>query len=65
VGDLRWSRVILGLLMLIAGGIWFLQGIGLIGGSFMTGSVLWAIIGALVLIAGILLVREGFGRGRP
>jgi hypothetical protein len=40
-------------LMLLVGGVWFLQGMGVLPGSFMTGSVFWAVLGGLVALAGL------------
>jgi hypothetical protein len=55
----RWIAPVLGVLMLLIGGLWTLQGLGLVGGSFMTGSRLWLVIGLIVAVAGIgLLVRR-------
>jgi hypothetical protein len=34
---------------------WLGQGIGLIGGSFMSGDPLWALIGAVTLMAAAIL----------
>ena len=41
-----------------------LQGIGLIGGSAMTGSPLWAILGPIIALGGIALIVVG-SRSRP
>jgi hypothetical protein len=38
--------------MIIIGSVWFLQGIGILPGSFMTGQAFWAIMGAICLAAG-------------
>ena len=35
--------------------VWLGQGIGLIGGSFMTGQPFWAIVGAAMLAVAIVL----------
>ena len=43
----RIAVALLGLLLL-GGVVWMGQGVGLIGGSFMTGRVEWAVIGAVV-----------------
>jgi len=43
----------LGLVLLLAGTVFFFQGIGVIGGSFMTGSARWAVIGAVLDVAGV------------
>lgn len=47
---------IIGVLCLLAGCVWFLQGINVIPGSFMTGQTKWTIYGALTAIIGILLL---------
>jgi len=49
----------LGGILFAVGVVWFGQGIGLIGGSFMTGEAVWAVIGALCMVAGVYLVRVG------
>ncbi len=54
---------ILGVLIMLAGGVWFLQGINILPGSFMTGQIQWAIYGALAIGVGIALVV--FANRRP
>ena len=49
-------RLVVGVLMVIVGGVWFGQGIGAIGGSFMSGQEIWAIIGGAAVIFGLALV---------
>jgi len=44
---------ILGALLLLSGGIWFLQGVNILPGSFMTGDPQWAVNGAIVMAIGI------------
>jgi hypothetical protein len=44
-----------GILVLI-GAIWFLQGINILPGSFMTGQVQWAIYGGIAVAVGIALL---------
>jgi hypothetical protein len=55
-------RVLVGLgsVFLVVGVIWLGQGVGLIGGSFMTGEAVWAVIGGVCIVLGGLLVRAGF-----
>ena len=43
--------IVAGILML-TGGIWFFQGIGLLPGSVMTGQSRWALYGGLAFIVG-------------
>ena len=44
---------LLGFVLIAFGGIWFLQGINLLPGSFMTGQIRWAIYGGIAVAAGI------------
>lgn len=43
---------ILGVLIILVGVVWFLQGINVIGGSVMTGQSQWAIYGGIAVVAG-------------
>lgn len=53
---MRPGLSILGVVMIVVGAIWFLQGIRVVPGSFMTGSSFWAVAGALLGIMGIALL---------
>jgi hypothetical protein len=50
---MRIALTIVGILLLLSGGIWFLQGINVLPGSFMTGQKQWAVYGAILIVAGI------------
>jgi hypothetical protein len=50
------ARRIIGVVLVLIGSVWFFQGIGVIGGSFMTDSSTWVLIGALAVIAGVALI---------
>ena len=60
--DIR-GRWIAGVLVALAGVIWFLQGVGLVRGSFMTGSTLWMLIGAGCVVIGVAVAVTGRRRG--
>ena len=47
---------IAGILLVLMGGVWILQGINVLPGSFMTGQTKWAVIGAITAAIGIALV---------
>jgi len=53
---MRIVSTIVGVLCLLVGCIWFLQGINVLPGSFMTGQTKWAIYGALLVIVGIVVL---------
>jgi hypothetical protein len=44
---------IVGILLVLMGGIWFLQGINVLPGSFMSGQTQWAVRGGIAAVAGI------------
>lgn len=54
-----------GVLCLLVGGTWLLQGLNVLPGSFMTGQRQWAINGALVIVAGVVLLGVSTRRRRP
>ena len=59
------TRVLLvgaGSLITLAGVVFALQGVGVIGGSFMSGTTTWAIAGPLIALAGLALVILGLRR---
>ena len=43
---------VVGALFLLMGAVWFLQGINILPGSFMTGQTQWAFYGAIAFIIG-------------
>jgi hypothetical protein len=47
---------IVGALLIFFGAVWFLQGINILPGSFMTGQTRWAIIGGVTLFGGVALM---------
>jgi hypothetical protein len=61
---MRWIPVVGGIVLILLGGLWMLQGVGILGGSVMTGQTFWATVGLILLIAGILLCAFGLRR-RP
>jgi hypothetical protein len=60
---LRYVLLIVGGLMVLVGAVWLLQGVGILPGSFMTGQLFWAVVGAIFLVVGGLLVFAGLRQG--
>lgn len=52
----RVASTVLGVLLLLIGVVWTLQGANVLPGSFMTGSRFWLGMGILCLVAGGLLI---------
>jgi hypothetical protein len=49
---------ILGGLMMLFGTTWFLQGINILPGSFMTGDLHWAVYGGIAIILGVAVLLK-------
>ncbi|MEU1391242.1 MULTISPECIES: hypothetical protein [unclassified Nonomuraea] len=54
-----WILIVVGVLLALVGGLWALQGLGVVGGSVMTGDTTWAVIGPVVLLVGVAVVVIG------
>jgi hypothetical protein len=52
----RPSRLVLAALFALVGLVWIGQGVGLIGGSMMTGSAFWAVMGVVLLVVAVLIL---------
>jgi hypothetical protein len=61
-----WLALALGLLAVVVGAVWTLQGLGYLTGSVMTDQTIWAIIGPVVALVGLALIWFGLRvRRRP
>jgi hypothetical protein len=59
---MRISLHIVASLLVLLGAVWFLQGINLLPGRFMTGQIRWAVYGGIAIVSGIALL---LGANRP
>jgi hypothetical protein len=58
--------IVAGVLITVAGIVFTLQGLDLLGGSVMSGVTFWAVVGPLIALAGIGLAAAGLlYRRRP
>ena len=55
---------VLGVLLVLFGAIWFLQGINVLPGSFMTGQRVWAIRGGITFAVGVICLLLAARRRR-
>lgn len=53
---MRITLNVAGVLCLLVGCVWILQGVNILPGSFMTGQTKWAIYGCLLVAAGLGLL---------
>jgi hypothetical protein len=59
-----WLFIVLGVLLLLVGAVWTLQGLDVMGGSAMSGVTLWAVVGPIVALVGLWLLWRGVRRRR-
>jgi hypothetical protein len=53
---MRVGLKILGTMLVVVGLIWFLQGIGVLPGSLMTGQIRWGVYGGIAALAGVVML---------
>lgn len=45
----------IGILLILVGALWTLQGLDIVGGSGMSGVAIWAVIGPFVALIGVVV----------
>lgn len=59
---MRLGSLVVGVIALLVGAIFALQGAGVLPGSFMTGQRMWLVIGIVLAIVGLALTYRGLQR---
>lgn len=59
---MRWLLLGLGIIMVLIGIIWSLQGANILLGSPMTGDPFWLAVGIVVIVVGVALSLIGWRR---
>jgi len=62
---MRLLIVVLGIVVLLMGSVWALQGAGYIPGSFMSNNPTWIWIGAPTAVAGLVIIFLGLRAKKP
>ena len=63
---MKTTSNIVGVILVVFGTIWFLQGINELPGSFMTGQIRWAVYGGIAVVVGIgFLLKANWKRRSP
>jgi hypothetical protein len=57
-----WTPMAVGVLAVVLGGLWTLQGLDVVEDSAMSGVSTWAIIGPIVAVIGLILIVYGVRR---
>jgi hypothetical protein len=59
---MRALWIVLGVVGILLGGLWTLQGLNVMKGSAMSGNSMWAIIGPIVVVLGLISLLVGARR---
>jgi hypothetical protein len=51
-----WLKAVVGVVCVLLGGLWIGQGVGILPGSIMSGQMMWAIIGLVLVVVGLWLI---------
>ena len=62
---MRIALIVVGVVLMLVGAVWFLQGINVLPGSFMTGQKQWAINGGVAFAVGVIAFVLGRRMRRP
>jgi hypothetical protein len=56
---MKIALIIVGVLLVLFGGVWILQGANVLTQGFMAGKSQWSVIGSIVAVVGIVLIVLG------
>ena len=59
---MRWLLIIGGIVLLLLGAVWLLQGINVLPGSFMSGQAFWPAMGVILIVCGAIAEYFAFRR---
>jgi uncharacterized membrane protein len=66
LGDMtRIVLLVMGVVLILMGVLWTMQGLDIVGGSAMSGNALWAVIGPIVVVVGAVLLFRGLRTQPP
>lgn len=55
----RMVKLVVGCVLVLFGVVFTLQGLDVLGGSGMSGKTLWAVLGPIIALVGLVLVVRG------
>jgi drug/metabolite transporter superfamily protein YnfA len=62
---MRMAVVILGVIVALFGLLFTLQGFGVVGGSPMSNTTTWSVLGPIITLVGVALAVAGSRRRKP
>ncbi len=62
---MKWILTIVGVLLLLVGSTWILQGLNILTQGFMAGHIQYTVLGVILDVVGIALLAFAFRRRKP
>jgi len=62
---MRRSRLVVATVLLLVGLLWIGQGMGMVAGSPMSGQSMWAIVGGVLVVGGLIVGARELTRRPP
>ena len=62
---MRWILSIVGVIFVLAGIVWILQGVNVLLGSMMSGQPLYAVLGFVMAVLGVVMLVFANRRRQP
>ena len=62
---MRITLIVVAILLMFFGAVWFLQGINVLPGSFMTGQTQWAVYGGIAFVVGAFVLYRSWRMRHP
>jgi len=62
---MRRSRLVVATVLLLVGLLWIGQGMGMVAGSPMSGPSMWAIVGGVLVVGGLIVGARELTRRPP
>jgi multisubunit Na+/H+ antiporter MnhG subunit len=59
---MKWVLIIVGIVFDLVGAVWMLQGTSVLTRSVMSGDTKWTVIGAILVVVGIVFIVRGATR---
>ena len=60
----RSAGIVLGVVLALCGAVFTLQGLGYLAGSAMTGVTLWAVVGPVIVVVGLVVIVRSVRKDR-
>jgi hypothetical protein len=62
---MKWAALVVGIVLVLMGCVWALQGLNVLRQGFMAGHLRWTVIGGVLVVVGLVLTLTGILWRKP